>query len=543
MGDLGKDSHAEVAFYEFSDTEKIIARLLEFFHRRKPWHRRLWGVGTVLALSEVIEYAGHCIEGSHQNTEGLRFVVATVRREVQRDPGLAPLAADLDQVLSQLDVKSPSKVNANLVAELEHLTERGRIGYLSSWVAAEPVMPVEFTARALGAHLLDGGFSADHLHRWLTAKASSIASVSDLAGLAEAMVTEMPVRDYEVFIPCARPRIGSEEHSSDGLWIDGPSGAQWLEEHLPTPENRRHNGGFVYSVEAHDPWSAVDMALELFHRTAARVRVARAASDDLRPDGWIRVAGVERDDFEARTPRRQVEIGSLERQGVVYQVDRAIRSPIDDSLELASYLEGTGTGAAVIGGWAAIEGLLIRPSEGSHYLAADRLAGVIACSVPRAELTPLSYAHQSNADDTLSEQLQEATSNRERVEYVETQLRTTPALDVRSAEDAAALDRIVAIINNPGAELVRVRTYITESLRRLYNQRNLVMHAGSITSVALEATLRTAPSLVGAGLDRLAHAHFSSGGATSPLDLVARSEVELRLVGTPGGRTLATLLE
>jgi len=527
----------------FSDTEKIIARLLEFFHRRKPWHRRLWGIGTVFALDEVGEYGHLCLDGAHQTADGLKFVVGTTRREVQRDPGLSDLAGELDAVLAQLHVASPGKVKPGVIAELEHLARRATDGYLASWSQAHAPTPVEFASRALASHLLDRGFSGDHLHRWLSAKSSSIGTVADLAQLADEMVREMPPRSYAVFVPCARPRIGKADGGGQDPWLDGPAAAQWLASKVPGNESRRHNGGFVYSVTARDPWAAVDSALEMFHRTASRVRVARATGDELRPDGWIRVAGVERADFEARTPRRQVEIGSLERQGVVYDVDRASQSPIDDALELASYLEGTGTGAAVIGGWAAIEGLLIRPAEGSHYLAADRLASLVACSVPRAELTPLSYAHEASAQDALASDLKIADSNRGRVELVEAHLATTPTLNLERAEDAAALDRVVSMMKDPRSELDRVKTYVTESLRRLYNQRNLVMHAGTTASVVLDATLRTAPSLVGAGLDRLAHAHFSSGGKADPLDLVARAEVELRLAGTPGGRTLATLLE
>ena len=38
-------------------TSLVLARLGEFFGHRTPWHRRLWNVGTNLALHEVIEYA------------------------------------------------------------------------------------------------------------------------------------------------------------------------------------------------------------------------------------------------------------------------------------------------------------------------------------------------------------------------------------------------------------------------------------------------------------------------------------------------------
>jgi len=497
----------------------------------------------VLGLREVVEYGELCLEGSHPTSDGLRYVVGSSLREVRRDPGTALLAQELGSVLKKLDVSDPKKVDRQVLAELAHLAYRSEEDYLEAWSDVQNAVPVEFSARAIGSHLLDRGFSGDHLHRWLTAKRSSIATTADLVRMADLMVREMPVRCYEVFIPCARPGNTKSLGTANDGWMDGPAAAVWLDAKAPGGESRRHNGGFVYLVEARDPWAAVDGALELFSRAAARVRVARASNDELRPDGWVRVAGIDHADFVARVPRRQVEIGSLERQGILYAVDRASRSPIDDALELASYMEGTGTGAAITGGWAAVEGLLIRPSESSRRQAADRLAVLIACSLPRAELTPLSYEHERVAADELARRIKAAKSNHERVSLVERHLASGQTLAVQTAEGEAALDRVVAILDNPGAELTKIATYVTESLRRLYNQRNLVMHAGSFTSVALEAALRTALSLVGAGLDRIVHAHFSTQGSISPLDLVARGEVELRLLANGAGRSLADLLE
>ncbi len=200
-------------------------------------------------------------------------------------------------------------------------------------------------------------------------------------------------------------------------------------------------------------------------------------------------------------------------------------------------------GAAVTGGWAAIEALLIRPGEGKHYVAADRLASLIACSLPRAELTPLAYTHMKQASDTLAVELNSSHTNFNRVKLVEDHLRTHNLLTLTDGSDIAAQDRLLAIIGDPATELARIKTYVTESLRRLYNQRNTVTHSGSLQSKALSATARTALSLVGAGLDRIVHAQLESAGQLAPLGLVARAENELGLVGTPSGRSLSSLLE
>ena len=102
---------------------------------------------------------------------------------------------------------------------------------------------------------------------------------------------------------------------------------------------------------------------------------------------------------------------------------------------------------------------------------------------------------------------------------------------------------MINLIRDRDSELTTIRRYVTESLRRLYNQRNIIAHSGSLRSVTLEATLRTSLPLVGAGLDRIVHAQLESGGELKPLALVARAETELRMVGSPGERDLASLLE
>ena len=79
------------------------------------------------------------------------------------------------------------------------------------------------------------------------------------------------------------------------------------------------------------------------------------------------------------------------------------------------------------------------------------------------------------------------------------------------------------------------------SLRRLYRQRNIVLHGGSTQSVALNATLRTAAPLVGAGLDRLTHAYLVDG--VLPLALAAKAELRLGLVGARDAPSVTDLLE
>jgi hypothetical protein len=431
---------------------------------------------------------------------------------------------------------------------LEHLAARVDEGYLGRWVAAlgsgQPP-PVERTSRSTASHLLDKGFSSDHVYRWLDADRHRNPQ-PDLARVfaeAELMCSTTAARSYEVVVPCFIP--GNPTRLPPAVrWLNAEEAAATLEKLRPGQRKPRQGGAFAIQVTERDPWAAVEAANELIARVAARVQVGRPGADNVRTAGVAYVTGNARE-FQLQPPRRQLDVHALHRQGAVFDIDPADSRRLDDALELAAYLETGSAGAAITGGWAAVEGLLLHPGERKHVVAADRLAAIVACSVGRAELTPLAFAHQEHGSDDLASQLQamDATSsNYERVRLTEQHLRASRTIAVESASDEAALDRVTGIVGNAEADLDRIRRYVQDTFRRLYNQRNLVMHGGSFRSIALSATLRTAPPLVGAGLDRIVHAQLASRPPITPLSLSARAEAELDLLGSDGASWIVDLL-
>ena len=127
-------------------TELVRSRLKDFFAHHTPWHRRLWSIGTCLGVHEIIEYADACISGEVQSTEGLKFVVETARREIVRDPGVAPLVSELDRCLGQLAAESPTKIPRPARDELDQLARRVDSSYRANWCDAPLEVPIEFTA-------------------------------------------------------------------------------------------------------------------------------------------------------------------------------------------------------------------------------------------------------------------------------------------------------------------------------------------------------------------------------------------------------------
>jgi hypothetical protein len=97
------------------------------------------------------------------------------------------------------------------------------------------------------------------------------------------------------------------------------------------------------------------------------------------------------------------------------------------------------------------------------------------------------------------------------------------------------------VLADPYKELGDARAVFELVLRRVYRQRNIVVHGGTADSVAMEATLRTAAPLIGAGLDRLVHAKLVIN--LGPLELAARAANSLELVGEDGGPSVVTMLE
>lgn len=243
-------------------------------------------------------------------------------------------------------------------------------------------------------------------------------------------------------------------------------------------------------------------------------------------------------------PERGVNVLSLVSEKTMYSVSQS--DQLDKALELAAPLNAGPAASAAAGAWAAIESLLYHPGDQADVkegraVAADRLAAIVACSWPRAELTTLSYRHKPAEPDAVSAELRPYLSNLQRSEVIAKALSTGTALALDSPSDVAAAERMKAVLGAPDPQLQNVSRIIQGVFRRLYRQRNIVVHGGNTAAIALDPALRTAAPLIGAGLDRMVHAQLIN--QVGPLDLAARAENSLALVSNPLGPALTKLLE
>ncbi len=515
----------------------VIARLLDYFGRRTDWQRRLWNPGTVTVVAEVLE-ALHFLESGHLREKTVADLARTAERRAGPDLGVG--TAGVRSALTTTLKAAPNDALGRF--KLEHLLNTIKPNYLGRWsdaLADEPGrIDTELASRLLAGHLLGLGFSPESLHRWATwlrdqNTPQSLAEVFSEAG----NVARRQPHVWQVLIPFSS--IERHDQVMPDEWMEADQVNDWLQHNAPHASVRQ-TGGFLLGLRALDPWAAVEVASDAVESLAARVAVGMPGVARFAPLTQAFVAGSTHD-FQLGRPRRQVDIHSLKRQNALFSIaEPAIEGRLRSALDLVAPLETGAPGAAVAGGWAAIEAILARPDTQNVEAAAD-LAVLVACSFPRAELTPLTYAYESEHDDPLAETLASATSNRHRCTLLGDAIASGQQVSFAQPSDQVAAERIAEITADPRGVLLRVSGYVEEAIRRLYRQRNLVLHAGITNSEAMDPTLRTVPPLVGAGFDRLVHDALATG-TSEPLRLVARARTELELCGGDGGAAIWDLL-
>ena len=348
---------------------------------------------------------------------------------------------------------------------------------------------------------------------------STTLSLSKSQGHGPSIWLDGPVRCETPILPVLKTLTGTGPPAE---WRSPQQVSAWLQDDGFDVAGIRQDGGFLFRIEALDPDAAVAGVSELLDQTTARAAIGTRRGLALLGRVWIKGAA----EYPLDRARRGVRVEALERENQLYDAHSTGR--IHAAIELLSHLQSSSPGAAVAGGWAAIEALLSEPDDRAG--AADRLAMLVACSYPRAELTVLSY-DLSRGDSRLADRLDGVDENRRRCEIVVDAL-SKQEIDVNglSGSDRAAVSRISKLLHEPRHTLTLVQEHATNAFRRLYRQRNLVLHGGQTDAIALRASLRTAAPLVGAGIDRIIHAHYVD--RLSPLPLVARAKRALATIRT-----------
>lgn len=516
----------------------VAARLLDFVAAETPWQRRLWDVGSCLTLAEVVEAAEAVAEGALTD-QALTWLKGSAIEVTGPDPGIGTPAerSTLTSALKQ----SLSRESFD-VRVIRIITDSASADYLSRWADALETEDFqsrpERVARAIGGHVLSLGFSPEYLHRWWSYRIlheEGSRPLSELIRDAHERSAEPPA-SHHVIVPLRRAtsRVGEIPG-----WLPPDIASDVL-----TPINKKPIAALAGAIEmkiiSRDDGSAVEEAANRIDGYIARITLGGGGEGlEALPFVWVSAGGPHR---RLRLRRRRgLEVPVLLRRSE--PITHPVAPRIDSSLELLGPVDEGPPASAVSGGWAAVETLLVAPGDRGKVQAGDRLASLIACSFPRAELTQL--AHQfletdADSDPELAATLAAAQTNTWAAGKLAEKLATAP-VSFTDVSDSAAVERLRTLVLNPRVGLQDLEHHLQRSIRRLYRVRNLVLHNAATDSLTLAAALRSAAPLLGAGIDRVVRGALLQD--VDPLDLAARARVAIDNADHLGPRALADLLQ
>ena len=521
----------------------VVARLRDFFGATTGWQRTLWNSGIVLTLREILQASEQVANGVLSDAS-LRSAASWAIIVAGRDPGAGDDARkkQVQRALRSDDKGDGIALRSAQYRTIQIIADEMEPAYLSRWATAlrnpQNCPGPERTARAIGSHLLDAGFSSDFLHRWWTYKCKYEPGTKALAEIvddAAALLAQGP-RSFEILVAFEHAPKGVPSGKPKAEWLPNKEVSKWLSKHKFNVRGLRQRGGMKLLVEARDPLSAAELATETIDRLISRVSLGSETRNRLVPLPQIWIGG-ERDPLPLTPRRRRVEIHALHRENRLYDLSEF--SIVDAAMELVAPLDSEPPSPAVAGGWGAIEALLTGPGDPERVLAADRMASLVACSFVRAELTTLSYQAEKEGGP-IAVALKACLTNRDRCGVLAKTIQDGVPVAFTNDSDLAALARITALYASPSATLRDIEGHVSTCFRRLYRHRNMVLHGAKTDALGLRACLRTAAPLVGAGLDRIAHAWFVE--SRHPLELAARARLRLDTLGTAGACSPLDLL-
>jgi hypothetical protein len=218
------------------------------------------------------------------------------------------------------------------------------------------------------------------------------------------------------------------------------------------------------------------------------------------PGGWTTKLG--------REPSARFRFSQLDADG-----GAAFFSPLSDELEASIDLllsaNQASARSAVVSSWSALETLFADEGDyGELSAVADRAAAILTCVYVRDAYESLAVGHSRNSSDELADELR-ILGVGQRAVLISEALRKNQPLSVNKVLGAVAVKRAadltVATIN-------ATRNQIANALRRLYDVRNQVVHAGAIEPYGLQVTLANSSALLSAVVNETISFRSATGG-------------------------------
>lgn len=458
--------------------EAVAMRIADMFSRDVPWAQKLWRSGPIEGLR-------HCAalvdSGGREKTKSA--AVQQVRSSIERDLFIPPRdrGGMLKSLTFQIEKLVPDSVSYSRLQAAEQDVSRHYWQWLLDYLAAiDETKPVRTSgidgdrlSWQIAAHLRAVGLSdrwiVNHCNYYLK-YSKDTHTLSDMLESAK-LASEGGV-GWTFLIPLTRrSRVDSKSGSP---WLTKTEFSQRFESDFPGEVAPEHVGGLEFKPQTIDKYAALEIVERDLAAALARNRAA-GAKRNVEPalEAWV-TPGKFRTVISL-SPLPRVQFPALDAEGGS-RLFETLSDELEAALDLLIAGDRTSARSATIAAWAVLETLFADESDyGELAAVADRAADILTCLYVRDAFLALATGHSRSGSDDLADELRGATVAA-KAKSIEQAIRSQN-LSVSSTLGQLAEQRARDLTIS---EIKIVRSQITTALRRLYDVRNQIVHAGTV---------------------------------------------------------------
>ncbi|MBF6101713.1 hypothetical protein IU510_27210 [Nocardia cyriacigeorgica] len=526
-------------FDKHSVGESIAQRVSALIAADSGWSQCLWRIGTLGALEECLSLAK-----SGATLTRNQYVINTARRVTEKDPAI--LGKRRGQILSSLPKKADSfALGSSSYFLLRHEVDNLRSDYYELWDTylskidesedvEDTCIDINSTASYIAAHLRTCGFSdkwiAKHCSYYLNhhSEKSSLRELLKVAG----DIFKKGSGLYEFLVPLPQVSFG---RLTGAPWLPAEEFSREFEACFPEVDPPTHAGGLLFRIEALEKYGAYDSFVRKFSLARVRSRIGAGNRELAFVNSYWVVPGDGCEiQFEFADPF-QLTISALDSEEG-RRLLQPLPSELEAALDLLSNRKMAPSRSSCITSWAVMETLFADPTDfGSMADIADRAADLLTCMYVTDLFIRIADRHLQAEDDDLCIRLCSATAGK-RFAYIVEHISMGRSIPDGEGQDIVDLQEAKRLVEEE-RYLHTIRNEFSEALRRLYDVRNQIVHAGILEPYAMDATLLVASKLLIAIIDEAIEDSFHSEEPTALLAAKCR----WLLNRVEGGKSLALL--
>lgn len=499
----------------------VIERLADLFADTTPWTQHQWRSGTLDALRHLQSLTKN---GGRDGSKG--WALSHLRDSIESDPFIP--AVERGALLKPLAVKPDRLMPAAHAAKMLDQVERHLVEHYWTWTAdicaqvddsrqvADVRESADTFAWRLAAHFRSSGLSDGWIVNFANYQLKFEKETCSLAQVVmSAQRTALGGSGWVFLIPL-RSRRGFNIPSNETFLTPNDFEVEFASQ-FPGVQIPAHRGGLRLIDNSIDKYAAIEgvrralLALqERLAASGAKRMLVPTSTAWVNPGKWTTDLGSE--------PSTRFRFSQVDADG-----GASLFNPLSDELEASIDLMLSANTAsarsAVVSSWSALETLFADECDyGELSVVADRAAAILTCVYVRDAFESLAVGHSRNASDELAVNLRAAGVG-ERAVIVSEAIEKGHPLAVNKLLGAVAVKRAADMTS---VTIDVARRQISNSLRRLYDVRNQVVHAGAIEPYGLQVTLASSSALLSAVVNEAISFRRATGGDARQLAARAR---------------------